>query len=463
MRVCIIAEGSYPVVRGGLSEWAHLLIKTLKDVEFSVLCVTPTGEEEQLYEKLPNVNEVAIRPLIRNQAFRKTSSLPEVVSMNLADSLGNILNGECLDCESIVEIRKRYPIEKWWLTSRAYWDYVVGFYEKNCPERPFLNYFWTNFGIYSILLDSLHFIDQLPRADVYHCLSVGLAGFIGSLAKILHGSPLVITEQGLYVKERRSELSGRDVSEYERQQLIKFSESLTKTSYEYADCIVPPCRSHILVEQELGADLDKIKVIDNGIECDKFRPGPERNETPLVVGCLARVVPIKGITTLIRAARIVLEKQQANFVVVGEVQDEEYYHQCQELVDELGLEDHFRFIGHANSLEWYHRIDIFVLSSLSEGVPYSLLEAMSCGLPGVCTAVGGVPEILSNPSVGYVVPPNDPDSLAEKIGELLENEPLRKRMGQQAKALANDKYTIKKMANEFYRLYEGLLNGNSKL
>jgi glycosyltransferase involved in cell wall biosynthesis len=225
---------------------------------------------------------------------------------------------------------------------------------------------------------------------------------------------------------------------------------------------VPPCHSHIAIEQEFGADLDKIEVIANGIDCNRFVPGPPRDEAPLVVGCFARVVPIKGITVLIRAAETVLKKHQAKFIVIGDIQDEDYYHECQELVEELGLKDHFRFTGHVNSLEWYHHVDIFVLPSLSEGVPYALLEAMSCGLPCVCTAVGGVPEILSDVSVGYVVPPNEPDSLAEKICELLENEPLRKRMGLRATELAGEKYTIEGMVKKFRRLYEGLLNGNSR-
>ena len=468
MKVCLISEGSYPVFQGGLSEWAHLLIKKLKDVEFEIFCIVPTGEEEQHYEKLPNVNEIIIKPVIGSNAPKQTSPLPKAASMDLANSLRNTLRGAALNCDGIVKLRKSYPVGKWWLTSRDYWDSITGFYEDNYPERSFVEYFWTTFGLYSILLDIIYSIDKLPRADIYHAISSGLAGFIGGMAKALHGSPLVVTEQGLYLRERQSEFSKQDTSEYMKQQLIKFSESMTKTSYLFSDHIVPPCYNHIVTELEAGADLGKIKVIDNGIECNRFRPGLLRpglakNKAPLLVGCLARVVPIKGITTFIRAAGIVLEKHQANFAVIGEVQDEEYYLECQELVKELGLGDHFQFIGHANSLTWYHRIDIFVLSSLSEGVPYSLLEAMCCGLPCVCTAVGGVPEILSDNGTGYLVPPNEPESLAGKICELLGNETLRGKMGQRAREFVNEKYTAEKTADEFYKVYERLLNGNSKL
>ena len=105
MRVCIISEGSYPLVRGGLSEWAHLLIKTLEDVEFDVLAITPTGEEEQLYEKLPNVNKIVIVPIIRSNASKETSSLPEALSRNLANFLRSTLCGKPIDLDSINKVQ----------------------------------------------------------------------------------------------------------------------------------------------------------------------------------------------------------------------------------------------------------------------------------------------------------------------------------------------------------------------
>jgi len=462
MRVCIISEGSYPLVRGGLSEWAHLLIKTLEDVEFDVFSIAPTGEEEQLYEKLPNLNKIVIVPLIRSNVPKGSPPLPKALSRNLASFLRNALCGKSIDFDTINKAQWLHLVNKEWLNSRRYWDLIVDFYQVHYPEYPFTEYFWTVFSLCSILLDSIYSTYQLPKADVYHSLNVGIGGFVGALAKALYGTPLIITDQGQYIKEVHDYLSRHDMPQIQRHQLIKFCESMVKTSYKYADWVVPPCHSHIPIEREMGADPDKIRVINNGIDCDRFRPGPPRNGRQPMIGCFARVVPIKGITTLIRAARTVVNKHQANFVVVGEVQDKEYYRQCQGLVDELGLRDNFRFIGHADALEWYHRVDVSVLPSLSEGVPYALLESMSCGLPCVCTAVGGVPEIIST-DVGYTVPPNDADSLSERICELLENEGLRKRLSQRATEVANEKYTIGEMASEFRGLYEGVSNGSSRI
>jgi glycosyltransferase involved in cell wall biosynthesis len=453
MKVCLISEGSYPIVRGGLSEWAHLLMKTLRDVEFDVLCIAPKAGDKPLYEKLPNVNRVIIRPILRKEGLGGYDTLPRPASVRLGDTLASVLRGRPVDCERLARIADRFDINKGWLRSRGFWDSLTKFYEYDCPDVPFVEFYWSAIGTYSIVLDTIDLMRHVPRADCYHSLNSGLGGFIGALAKMMHDSSLVVTEQGLYLKERRNELDRLDIPECQKHQIMSFSESMTKTTYRYADWIVPPCRSHTDIEVKLGCDLAKIRVVNNGIECDRFRPGSRRNGGPPVIGCFARVVPIKGIDVLVRAASTVLASHQADFVVVGEIQDKEYFRECEALVEQFDLRDRFKFIGHADSSEWYHRVDIFVLSSLSEGVPYALLEAMSSGLPSVCTAVGGVPEIVSD-GVGYLVPPNDSGSLAERICELLGNDTLRKSMGQRATEIANRKYTIQDMASEFRKLYE---------
>ncbi len=458
MRVCIIAEGSYPIIRGGLSEWAHMLIKALKDVKFDVYCISPTAESKwkPVYEKFPNIDRVIINPLIRTDMVPHNGMMTKQLSSALARMLENAADGVPAEFKNIVWEPGAGSVSKRWLASKDYWDFVVKTYKKNYPEGSFAEYFWTFNGLNSILLDSMQFVKEIPKADIYHSLSSGFAGFAGSIAKTVHHSPLVVSEQGLYLVERRDELARQNVSEWYRTQLLRFSESLVKTSYKYADKIVPPCHSHMSIEKNLGANPDKIQMINNGIETDRFVPSPGKNGHRPVVGCFARVVPIKGITTLIKAAKIVCDKIPVDFAVVGEVQDKEYYHECQKMVEKLGLENHFKFIGHANAAEWYKKVDVFTLSSNSEGVPYALLEAMSCGLPCVCTDVGGISEILAD-GLGYVVPPGQPESLAQAIFELLENKELRIKMGERGAKVAREKYTLKEESESVLDLYKGLL------
>jgi glycosyltransferase involved in cell wall biosynthesis len=458
MRVCIISEGSYPIIRGGLSEWAHMLIKALKDVKFDVFCITPTADHnwKPVYEKFPNVDRVIIKPLIRTKTVENTKIVSKQVSSALVKLLNNAADGEPVDFKNIVWLLGVASVSKEWLASKSYWDFVVDTYRKNYPKGSFAEYFWTFNGLNSILMDSMQFIREIPKADVYHCLSSGFAGYAGSMAKAVRHSPLVVSEQGLYLVERRDELSRQNVSEWYRRQLIRFSESLVKTTYKYADKIVPPCHSHMAIEKQMGADPDKIVMINNGIETDKFVPLPGKNGHKLLVGCFARVVPIKGLTTLIKAAKIICDKFPADFVVVGEIQDKEYYNECRKMVEKFGIADRFKFIGHANAVEWYHKVDVFTLSSNSEGVPYALLEAMSCGLPCVCTDVGGISEILAD-GLGYVVPPGQPESLAQAIYKLLENKELRITMGQRSTKVAREKYTIAEEAENIRNLYKELI------
>jgi len=463
MKVCIISEGSYPIVRGGVSEWVHQFIRTLNSVDFDIFCLAPTGQEQQVYEKLPNVGHITICGITPPNARIKSPALPKAISMELSNCLGGVLYGNAINCERLADLLREYRITKTWLRSKDYWDSIVKFYRENCPESDFTEFFWTAHGIHSMLLDSLALVHQLPKADVYHSLTSGLGGLIGSMAKVVYGSPSVVAEHGLYLKERNIELSRLNISATARQQVISGYKAMVRTSYKYADLLVPICRSHAAFELELGASLDKIRIVTNGIDCSRFTPPPSKNGASPIVGCFARVVPVKDIMTLIRACKKVLEKHVANFVVVGEIQDQEYYRQCQALVQEFGLTENIKFIGHTNNvLEWYHKLDIFTLCSHSEGVPLAVLEAMSCGLPCVCTAVGGVPDILSDNGVGYIVPPGDHDSLASRICELLENETLRKEMGRRARELVREKYTIEEMAHRILGVYlEGLLNGST--
>jgi glycosyltransferase involved in cell wall biosynthesis len=317
--------------------------------------------------------------------------------------------------------------------------------------------------MYSLLLDDLALVDEVPTADIYHCLTGGLGGLVGSMAKVLHGKPLVLAELGQYIRERKIELSRLGIRESVQGQIINFSETMLRTSYKYADLILPVSSSYVASELELGADRNKIRIVSNGIDCHTFRPGPSRNGAKPVVGCFGRVVPVKDQMTFIRACKKVIEKHQVDFVVVGEIQDSEYYRDCQTLVQELGLAENIKFIGYVdNLLEWYHRVDIFVLTSLWEGIPLALLEAMSCGLPCICTEVGGVPDILCDPSVGYMVPPDDADSLASRICQLLEDESLRAEIGKRARELVEEKYTIERMSSQILRAYvEVLLDGSA--
>lgn len=456
MRVCMISEGCYPVRTGGLSSLAHFLIRAMTNVRFDVYAITSPEFTEPTYPKLPNVNSFIISPLMTPFPGRVTK-VPARLSAAVARSMKNCLYGRPLDLEVMVYGHRYYGLDKSWLLSRECWNSIVEYYRSKAPDQPFVDCYWNILNIYALVFDILSVLYRLPRADLYHALSAGHAGITGSLGKLLYKRSFVLTEQGLFLVERQKELSRQDITAFYREQHMRFAETIVKTVYKYADRVVPPSTRHVAIETALGLNPDKIEIIRNGIEVGKFTPGPSTNGSTPVVGCFARVVAIKGLEVLIKAAKIILERQVADFVVLGEVQEEEYYQECLKLVRQEGIGDHFRFMGHVDTLDWYRKVDVFTLSSHSEGVPYALLEAMSCGLPSVCTAVGGIPDILVD-GTGYLVPPNQPEQLAEKIMILLNDKELRRRMGTKATQVANEKYDVRDMADRFENLYGRLIN-----
>ena len=467
MKICIISEGSYPIVRGGVSEWTQQLIKELHFVDFDIFCLAPTGQETWLaeYEKPANVKSVKIRGLATQRPLaRKSAVLPKAISDELVVCMAAVLNGTPIDCERLVSaVKSDDPIYKAWLTSKEYWDFLVNFYEANWGDSDFSEYFWAANGIFSSLLDTATLARQVPAADIYHSLTTGSSGFIGCLAKIIHRRPFVVSEHGLYMKERELDLAKQDITPSVKNQILNYYKSMVMTCYEQADFLIPVCQDHATKEVELGVDPKKIRVVINGIDSDKFTPGVTKIPGTPMVGCFARVVPVKDQLMLLNAGKNVLDGFNADFVFAGEIQDKEYYKECQDLVQKLGIGGNIKFIGHSdNMLDLYRRADIFVLSSQSEGVPLALLEAMSCGLPAVCTSVGGVPEILADTVTGFLVQRGDVENMSAKISTLLRDENLRKKMGSKARELVIENYTIGEMSRKILKIYNELNTRETK-
>ena len=115
MKVCLISEGSYPMVRGGLSEWAHQLVSSLPEIEFEIICVMPNGTSERVYETPPNVTKVTVKPTISSSDHKKNASMLREVSIDLANSLRNVLYGKSINCEDVIRTLERYPSKDGWL------------------------------------------------------------------------------------------------------------------------------------------------------------------------------------------------------------------------------------------------------------------------------------------------------------------------------------------------------------
>lgn len=208
-------------------------------------------------------------------------------------------------------------------------------------------------------------------------------------------------------------------------------------------------------------------VIHNGVDLCAFPPSinnlsKKREELGFsgpVIGCIAKLVQRKGHLYLLRAMTKVKEIfPAAALVLVGGGEEEV---RLKQLARELGIENNVRFLGYrSNVSEWLALFDLMALPSLSEGeglptegLPLSILEAFSMGKPVVATEVGGVSEVVRDGENGFLVPPCDPERLAERMIYLLSNPELAKKMGLAGRALVESEFDIKRTVGQYEKAY----------
>jgi len=223
---------------------------------------------------------------------------------------------------------------------------------------------------------------------------------------------------------------------------------------------------------EGGIPASKISVIHNGIDAEAWSPhrviGTMRDELNIghgvpVVGYVGRIMPEKDLKTWLRAAAMVSEKfPETHFVLVGEGRDETTLQELQELAASLGIAERVIFHGYRrNLLPVYATFDLFVLSSLREGLPNSILEAMALGLPVVTTDVAGAKELVAHEETGFVVPKKQPEKLARGMLAILEDEQVRIGMGQASRRRIEKYFSFSERLQHVEELYGRVLGLNS--
>ncbi|MDQ5823235.1 MAG: glycosyltransferase [Chloroflexota bacterium] len=235
------------------------------------------------------------------------------------------------------------------------------------------------------------------------------------------------------------------------------------------------CRRLIVVSPTLreeiagwyGLPASRFVAIPNGVDTTRFRPMPELDRTALkrdllgdsgvsgeatLVLNVARLMPQKGLRYLVEAARLVLDRRpEVRFAVVGQgdLKDE-----LNAQVADLGLHGKFVLAGIRSDVpELMAASDVFVLSSLWEGLPISLLEAMSSGCPVVATEVGGVGGVVQHDRTGLLVPPEDPQALAQAILSCLDNPQDAQQRATAARAWAHAHYSMETWVRKLEQLY----------
>jgi len=249
------------------------------------------------------------------------------------------------------------------------------------------------------------------------------------------------------------------------------SRRLAGWAYQLADAIVAvsaDARERLLANY--GLPPGRVRHIMNGIDTERFRPaGDDREErrgglpgftgAPLI-GTVCRLLKPKGIRTLLDAfARVTGELPEARLVIVGDGPDREGF---ERRARELALTDEVHFTGMRDDVDAiYPLLDVFVLPSYTEGISLTLLEAASCALPIVATRVGGNPEIIDDGRTGRLVPPRDAEALADGLMEQWREPEKARKIGRAARAEIVERFSLKRMTQDYLALYHELLNGRA--
>jgi glycosyltransferase involved in cell wall biosynthesis len=232
--------------------------------------------------------------------------------------------------------------------------------------------------------------------------------------------------------------------------------------------------SKLNLQQALGLNLalpEKFVNVYSGIDFSKFNKKVDlkkkRRELNIpnntkVVGFVGRLTKCKGIEYFFRAVQTVTK--QSNGIVVLIVGDGELRWKSERLAEELGITPFVKFLGFREDVpELLQLFDVYVLSSLWEGLGRALTEALYSRRPTVATAVAGVPELVRNKETGILVPPADPAALAEGILYLLDNPDKRKKLAQNAHNLVKQEFSVEAMVQSIDELYQELYQSNKLL
>ena len=200
-------------------------------------------------------------------------------------------------------------------------------------------------------------------------------------------------------------------------------------------------------------------MASNG-QSDKVREALGIPANHKVVGNVANVRPEKGHDYLVRAAKIVLDScPDVTFVIVGGEKVKGDIGRLEELTERLGIRERVIFTGSRRDIfDIMRTFDLFALSSLYEGLPVALLEAMSVGKPAVAPAVGGIPEVIEDGLNGVLVQPRDPEKLAEKILEILQDPILRSKMSRNAAQAVQERFNLQEMVRRVEQVYSDMLS-----
>jgi polysaccharide biosynthesis protein PelF len=487
--VCLILEGTYPFVSGGVSTWTHDLILSQSHLSFHLVSLLPLNSNPTpRYALPPNVSgmtQVFVQGLHPGLgSARRAGPLFDRLEGPLTRIVAHGGLSEIAEVQSILEPHRDLLGSRTLLNSVEAWKMLLRMYHSSQPDSSFLDYFWTwralLGGLYSVLLA------PLPAARVYHAVSTGYAGLYAARAHLSTGRPVLLTEHGIYTNERRIEIamadwlyelpsSGLEIDESRRNLKDLWIDTFvtySRACYEASSRVITLYEGNQQFQLEDGAAPEKLDVIPNGIDFEKYSSvGRESGDRAPVVALIGRVVPIKDVKTYIRACAILRETiPDLQALIMGPTdEDEDYFGECKAMVEHLGLQRTVTFTGRVRLEDYLGRIDVLAMTSISEAQPLVILEAGAAGVPAVATDVGACREMIlgrasESPALGeggVVTPLSSPTSTAAGIARLLADREFHRRCSCALRERVRTCYHKAGLDETYRKLYDTYRNHES--
>jgi len=278
------------------------------------------------------------------------------------------------------------------------------------------------------------------------------ADVIGAISAFLARVPVMISWET--VSHSDNYMHGKLHQSYSYQLAMKLADKIVAVSAEVKKSLI----------EKYNIDESKIIVIHYGVDIDRFKK--KINQTKKkelladdnypILGVIGRLDPIKGHCYLLEAmVGVVKMFPKAKCLVVGAGPCKE---ELEQKAHYLGISNNILFLGFRKDIrELLSIFDVFILPSISEGLPNAILEAMACEIPVIATAVGGIPEVISHRITGMLAPPKNSTELSSAILELLSNYKLKETIIKNAKAKIIESFSLEKQVHDFHMLYQNCL------
>ena len=464
MRICIISEGCYPYVVGGVSGWVHSMIQTFPKQEFILLSVIASREQSGRFAyKLPeNVKEVHEDYLQDSYWGSVNKQHKSRLTPKEYHSLRSLMLDQNVEWSVLFDYFRNNNVSiNQLLMGEDFYHAAVDCYNLQYPDIVFSDFLWTMRSMYLPLFLALSM--EVPKADIYHAVSTGYAGIIGSMGKYFHNGQLIISEHGIYTREREEELIKAEwVQRTYKKIWIRQFKKMSKVAYETADVVTGLYKHASELQEELGCPKEKLLITPNGIDYKRFEnlPAAKAQDADYInIGAILRVAPIKDVKTMIQAFAYAKKRcPKLKLWIMGPYDEEpEYAAECFKMAQQLEISD-IEFTGRIQVTDYLGRMDMTILTSISEGQPLTILESFAARVPVIATDVGNCRGLLYGEDddfgkAGILTHIMNIEEIGNAMVYLAENPKARKQMADVGYRRLMRKYKIEDMKKTYEGIY----------